>query len=128
MTKQEAFEAIQKDFEAFKMLLDRDNTDEYKRNLGQLRTWCRAYRTFAPDDDRKKLIDNAMTTHARLYQSGQQERRRKVFTAKYTAPAPWTDKQIARAAFIGKRTVYRDVDEVIHDIMPLVFGVDGLQW
>ncbi|MDR2045208.1 MAG: hypothetical protein LBQ15_12800 [Clostridium sp.] len=69
-----------------------------------------------------------MTTYARLYQSEQQERRRKVFTAKYTAPAPLTDKQMARAAFIGKRTVYRDVDEVIKDIMPLVFGMDGLKW
>ena len=105
-------------------------TAEYAADYDARRTALRAlfdgYRSATGQD--KEIMDWMLTTHARYCkQQGKpaDQRKHNAFVLRYVAGI--SEREIGRNMNVSMRTVFRDISDVIENMMVLAFGVYGLQ-
>lgn len=99
---------------------------DYDTRRASLKALFDGYRSATGQD--KAIMDWMLTAHARYCkQQGKpaDQRKHNAFVLRYVAGI--SEREIGRNMNISMRTVFRDISDVIENMMVLAFGVYGLQ-
>lgn len=101
-------------------------------NYEQRREWLREltcnYRVSCGDD--RKFIDQLVVTHSLLcleFEADEYRRRHNSFVMARISEQAYSLSEIASIQGITRRTVGKDIDHVLDDMMLLAFGIDGIK-
>jgi hypothetical protein len=109
------------------MIFEDSNTEKYERNLSALKWLYKNYRMLEANTPARQSLDIAMTIYARLYTDNQSKRKYEAFKAMYIYPESTNIKKISEDNFTHKRTVWKDIDDVVKELMIIIFGIDGIK-
>lgn len=101
--------------------------DAYLQRRQQLRNIFASYRSATPEQkERLNDLVKRHTENCHTTENSEIRRRHNTFVLRYIADRQYTPKEIARIQGITVRTVYKDLNRVLDDMMVLVFGDEGL--
>lgn len=95
-------------------------TKAYEMRFKSLKKLMADYHT---NEQSKRIIDQALKSYNSLYPDSIPYN---TFRKFYIERSGVTARQISEECNINPRTVYKHIDKVLHDLMPIVYGVDGI--
>lgn len=84
------------------------------------------YKSGRSTSEERKILVEAMHSYKRLAFREEQARRYNVLLYYYFSSRPLADKQLARLLNIDRRTVFKDIDLGIRDLVVILYGVGGI--
>lgn len=110
----------------------RNNSAEYQTMYEllrkELRNAFRNYRASSPSE--RRIMEQLIGSHAKLciiQKDVAAKRRHNSFVLMYMANEDYSLTQIAQLQGITRRTVGKDIDHVLDDMMLFAFGIDGIK-
>ncbi|MBA1336763.1 MAG: hypothetical protein HPY66_3199 [Firmicutes bacterium] len=95
-------------------------TKGYEIRFQSLKKLMADYHT---NEQAKRIIDKALKIYNSLYPDSVPYN---TFMKFYIERSGVSVRQISEECNINSRTVYKHIDKVLHDLMPIVYGVDGI--
>lgn len=116
----------------FSELLDitmEDAKQNYQLRFKMLQNSLENYLSMEADNQLKHVIDRAMNSYSRICLAEKNAikiRRCNVIKERFLNSEQKSAKQISRENYTHIRTVFKDTNDGIKDLMPLVFGIGGV--
>ncbi len=109
---------------------ERDNSPAYLNRLAFMKLCLSGYRSMAPDNSLRKLVElccEADARYCKAYGKPEHIRQHNTLVFKYISQNEVTDYRIAAIQHLTVRTVFRDVSNAINRFMIFAFGLDGIK-
>lgn len=97
-----------------------------KKRYRSIRRALIRYKSGRSTPEERKILVEAMHSYKRLAFREEQARRYNVLLYYYFSSRPLADKQLARLLNIDRRTVFKDIDLGIRDLVVILYGVGGI--